>query len=90
MPAIPGMAPMAAAISGMRPGRNPPFIERRLRPASLRLLRLPEPLMGAAEAVVPVITSTAVAGAFVAAAACAAAVGAVADRQCAKLPRCSR
>lgn len=79
------MAPMAAAISGIRAGKNPPLRPRRFLVLAL-LLRMPVPLMGVAEAVVPVIRSVAVVGAPVTAAVCAAVVAAglelvVAERQ---------
>nr|CAA91905.1 viral peptide [Fowl aviadenovirus 1] len=61
VPAMPGMAPIAAAMIGIRAGRKPPFRDRRR--VAVRLRRLPPvPVMGTARARVPVARSLAVAG----------------------------
>ncbi|AXB73041.1 hypothetical protein QKD39_gp32 [Psittacine adenovirus 1] len=66
VPAIPGIAPIAAAIMGIRAGRKPP--RRLVRGRRVRVLvflrrRVPVPPSGVALAIVPVTRSVAVAGA---------------------------
>lgn len=81
VPAIPGIAPIAAAMMGMRAGKIPPFScfpRRRVLPPLTPFLLLlvehaiPAPETGTAVAVVPVVMSLAVAGAPLCAAARAA------------------
>ena len=80
VPAIPGIAPMAAAMIGIRAGNIPPlrcFLDRRvpLPVTPVLLLRRrtePEPEKGTATAVVPVVKSLAVTGSPLEAAARAA------------------
>ncbi len=90
VPAMPGIAPIAAAIKGINAGKNPPRKERLVLAPFLERRLFPVPLRGTARADAPVAKSVAVTGMPLAAAALAAAFDTFADRQTLKLPLCSR